>query len=63
MLLGRCGELDIGDCMAAARLLIQRGIAREGEGAQFVAGGSHGGFLTAHGGLFFMFCELTKFES
>ena len=47
-LIGRCGELDVQDCIAAARHLVSLGISEEGPGRQFVMGGSHGGFLTAH---------------
>ncbi|KAI6003273.1 Alpha/Beta hydrolase protein [Pisolithus orientalis] len=45
-LLGRCGELDVGDCIATVRELIKLGISEEGR--QVVSGGSHGGFITAH---------------
>ncbi|KAF8970622.1 Alpha/Beta hydrolase protein [Flammula alnicola] len=47
-LIGRCGELDVEDCIASARRLIELGISEEGPGKQFITGGSHGGFLTAH---------------
>ena len=47
-LLGRCGELDVGDVIASAKRLVELGIAEVGKGKQFVAGGSHGGFLSAH---------------
>lgn len=47
-LLGRCGELDVGDVIASAKHLVELGIAEEGKGKQFVSGGSHGGFLSAH---------------
>ncbi|KDR78215.1 hypothetical protein GALMADRAFT_245272 [Galerina marginata CBS 339.88] len=47
-LIGRCGELDVQDCIAAARHLISIGISREGPGMQLITGGSHGGFLTGH---------------
>ncbi|KAF9474509.1 alpha/beta-hydrolase [Pholiota conissans] len=47
-LIGRCGELDVQDCIASARHLIELGISEPGPGKQFIAGGSHGGFLTAH---------------
>ena len=45
---GNCGRLDVEDCYASIRHLIESGIAEEGPGKQFVTGGSHGGFLTAH---------------
>jgi len=45
---GNCGKLDVEDCYASIRHLIKSGIAEEGPGKQFVIGGSHGGFLTAH---------------
>ncbi|PPQ82281.1 hypothetical protein CVT25_008431 [Psilocybe cyanescens] len=47
-LIGRCGELDVQDCIASARHLISIGISKEGPGMQLITGGSHGGFLTAH---------------
>ncbi|TFK73084.1 alpha/beta-hydrolase [Pluteus cervinus] len=47
-LIGQCGKLDVEDCIASVRYLIEKGISSEGKGKQFVTGGSHGGFLTAH---------------
>lgn len=47
-LVGKCGDLDIEDTMASARHLIGQGIVGEGPGKQFIMGGSHGGFVTAH---------------
>ncbi|KAJ7153227.1 Alpha/Beta hydrolase protein [Mycena filopes] len=47
-LLGKCGDVDVQDCLATVRHLVTLGIAQEGKGKQFVVGGSHGGFLTAH---------------
>jgi len=47
-LVGRCGELDVQDCMASTKHLISLGISKEGPGMQLITGGSHGGFLTAH---------------
>lgn len=47
-LLGNCGFLDVGDCIATVRHLVSLGISVEGKGKQFVMGGSHGGFLTSH---------------
>ncbi|KAF7307875.1 Peptidase-S9 domain-containing protein [Mycena kentingensis (nom. inval.)] len=47
-LAGKCGSLDVEDCIATARHLVTLGISSEGSGKQFVMGGSHGGFLTAH---------------
>ena len=47
-LLGRCGELDVGDVITSAKHLIGLGYGEEGKGKQFVSGGSHGGFLSAH---------------
>lgn len=47
-LLGQCGKLDVGDVIASAKHLVKIGIAEEGKGKQFVSGGSHGGFLSAH---------------
>ncbi|KAF8638353.1 hypothetical protein AX17_002255 [Amanita inopinata Kibby_2008] len=45
-LIGRCGELDIEECMHAFRFLTKLGLAKEGE--TFIMGGSHGGFIGAH---------------
>ena len=45
-LLGRCGTLDVEECIASVNELIKLGISAEGR--QVVQGGSHGGFLTAH---------------
>lgn len=47
-LTGRCGSLDVTDCIETARHLVKIGISEEGPGKQFVMGGSHGGFLTGH---------------
>ncbi|KAJ8519578.1 hypothetical protein ONZ45_g3475 [Pleurotus djamor] len=47
-LLGHCGSLDVEDCIASVRHLVDTGVAVMGKGKQFVSGGSHGGFLTAH---------------
>ena len=47
-LVGRCGDLDVQDCIASARHLIKLSISKAGPGKQFVMGGSHGGFLGAH---------------
>ncbi|KAF8154267.1 Alpha/Beta hydrolase protein [Crassisporium funariophilum] len=47
-LIGRCGELDVEDCIASVRHLIDSDIAEDGPGKNLVMGGSHGGFLTAH---------------
>ncbi|KAI6046609.1 Alpha/Beta hydrolase protein [Pisolithus marmoratus] len=43
---GRCGELDVGDCIATVKELIRLGLSEEGR--QVVSGGSHGGFIGAH---------------
>ena len=48
MIPGNCGKLDVEDCYASVRHLIEQRIAEEGPGKQFVIGGSHGGFLVAH---------------
>jgi hypothetical protein len=45
---GACGIIDVEDCMALTKEVIRRGYGREGKGQQFVMGGSHGGFITAH---------------
>ncbi|KAJ7730156.1 Alpha/Beta hydrolase protein [Mycena metata] len=47
-LLGNCGSLDVQDCIATVRHLVDLRIAVQGKGKQFVSGGSHGGFLAAH---------------
>ncbi|KAJ6512530.1 Alpha/Beta hydrolase protein [Mycena sanguinolenta] len=47
-LLGNCGTLDVQDCFATIKHLIELGISAEGKGKQFLIGGSHGGFLTSH---------------
>ncbi|KAH7103678.1 alpha/beta-hydrolase [Auriculariales sp. MPI-PUGE-AT-0066] len=63
-LMGRSGDLDVEDCMAAARHLVKFGISEEGPGKQFVIGKSHGGLI---GGLlvskypdFFTACALSN---
>jgi hypothetical protein len=45
---GYAGELDVEDCMAAARHLVTLGISEDAPGKQFILGGSHGGFIGAH---------------
>ncbi|KAH7927715.1 alpha beta-hydrolase [Leucogyrophana mollusca] len=45
-LIGECGTLDVGDCIATVEHLITSGISERGR--QFVQGGSHGGFLAGH---------------
>ncbi|KAH7882100.1 Alpha/Beta hydrolase protein [Phlebopus sp. FC_14] len=45
-LLGQCGTLDVGDCIATVEELIKLGISDRSR--QVVQGGSHGGFLAAH---------------
>lgn len=47
-LIGRCGDLDVADCIATAQYLTKLGISEEGRGKQLIMGGSHGGFLGAH---------------
>ncbi|KAJ8475496.1 hypothetical protein ONZ45_g15588 [Pleurotus djamor] len=47
-LLGKCGSLDVEDCIASVNHLVKSGVATIGEGKQFISGGSHGGFLTGH---------------
>ncbi|KAF8188652.1 Alpha/Beta hydrolase protein [Pholiota molesta] len=47
-LIGRCGELDVQDCIATAKHIIGLGLSAPGPGKQFISGGSHGGFLAAH---------------
>jgi acylaminoacyl-peptidase len=45
---GRCGTLDVQDCMASIEYLIRLGIAERNPRKQFLVGGSHGGFLAIH---------------
>ncbi|KAG9308650.1 Alpha/Beta hydrolase protein [Chiua virens] len=45
-LLGKCGTLDVADCVATVDELIRLGQSEPGK--QVVQGGSHGGFLAAH---------------
>ncbi|KAI0682049.1 Alpha/Beta hydrolase protein [Cytidiella melzeri] len=47
-LLGKIGTLDIEDCMASIRHLVTLGYTELGAGKQYLMGGSHGGFITAH---------------
>ena len=47
-LIGKCGDYDIEGTILSAKHLVKKGISEEGPGKQFVSGGSHGGFLTAH---------------
>ena len=47
-LVGKSGYLDVEECFAASKYLVKEGYSVEGSGKQFVAGGSHGGFLGAH---------------
>lgn len=47
-LLGKCGTLDVRDCIESVKHLISLGLAKKAAGKLFVMGGSHGGFLTAH---------------
>ncbi len=47
-LIGKCGTLDVEDVKATVDLLLREGKGEHGPGKQFVTGGSHGGFLTAH---------------
>jgi len=47
-LIGKCGTLDVEDCMEALRHLVSSGYAQLGRGKVFIHGGSHGGFLGAH---------------
>ena len=47
-LIGKCGTLDVEDVKATVDHLVNGGKGEYGPGKQFVTGGSHGGFLTAH---------------
>lgn len=43
-----CGELDVHATYAVLEHCIKEGLASAAKGKRFVAGGSHGGFLSAH---------------
>ncbi|CEH14255.1 Dipeptidyl aminopeptidase [Ceraceosorus bombacis] len=45
-LVGKCGDLDVRDCVATAEWAISKGLAQRDK--LLVIGGSHGGFLSAH---------------
>jgi acylaminoacyl-peptidase len=45
-LLGKCGTLDVKDCIATVDQLVQTGKADAAH--LYVQGGSHGGFLAVH---------------
>lgn len=45
-LIGKCGTLDVEDCIMTVHELIRLGLSESGR--QVVQGGSHGGFLAAH---------------
>lgn len=45
-LLGKCGDLDVRDCVATAEWAVSEGLAQRDQ--LLVIGGSHGGFLSAH---------------
>ncbi|KAK0547949.1 hypothetical protein OC846_004671 [Tilletia horrida] len=45
-LIGRCGTLDVDDCIATTQQMIDQKIASRD--SLYITGGSHGGFLTAH---------------
>ncbi|KAF9255265.1 alpha/beta-hydrolase [Marasmius fiardii PR-910] len=47
-LLGKCGTLDVEDCIESLRYLKKNGVVKEGSSKVFLFGGSHGGFLTGH---------------
>ncbi|KAF5381480.1 hypothetical protein D9757_008136 [Collybiopsis confluens] len=47
-LIGKCGTLDVGDCIQSVRHLVRTGVASEGHGKLFISGGSHGGYLGTH---------------
>jgi hypothetical protein len=47
-LIGKCGTLDVEDVKATVDHLVKEGKGEYGPGKQFVTGGSHGGFLSAH---------------
>jgi acylaminoacyl-peptidase len=45
-LIGKCGQLDVDDCVACIDYYTSTGVAEKDR--VHVQGGSHGGFLTAH---------------
>lgn len=45
-LLGEAGQLDVADCIASVRRVIELGLAPADE--QYLTGGSHGGFLVGN---------------
>ncbi|KAF8513897.1 Alpha/Beta hydrolase protein [Hysterangium stoloniferum] len=47
-LISRAGELDVNDFYGSIQHLIGLGRSQEGPGKEFMQGGSHGGFLSAH---------------
>ena len=47
-LVGKCGSLDVQDCVDTVNKLVELGKASLGPGKQYIYGGSHGGFLGAH---------------
>lgn len=47
-LIGKCGAVDVDDCIMTARGLVEKGVIKDGVTWQFVYGGSHGGFIAAH---------------
>lgn len=47
-LIGKCGSLDVQDCVQSLHHLVKLGYAQLGAGKVFIFGGSHGGFLGAH---------------
>ncbi|PFH52427.1 hypothetical protein AMATHDRAFT_74219 [Amanita thiersii Skay4041] len=47
-LIGKCGTLDVNDCIQALRHLFDQRIALSDPRKTFLLGGSHGGFLAAH---------------
>lgn len=47
-LIGKCGAVEVDDCIMTARGLVEKGVIKDGVTWQFVYGGSHGGFIAAH---------------
>ena len=54
-LIGRCGSLDVEDCVQSLHYLASLGYVQLGRGNVFIHGGSHGGFLGAHRTSFCLF--------
>lgn len=66
-LIGKCGAVEVDDCIMTARGLVEKGVIKDGVTWQFVYGGSHGGFIAAHRELcslylFLLFIAITHLQ-